>query len=163
NADALSTAALARTLTADLTFGSITTATTVTASPTSRADGVTVVQINGGITLSNASLILSGSSSDVFLVNVTGSPSFTRTRGLLPGGGVTTNHVLYNFTGNTGTIKSHVGNVFYGTLLAPKYSMSLDGLFVGELIAGGSSIVLLSGAKVESAGQLNNTATGSAT
>ena len=47
---------------------------------------------------------------------------------------MTPNHVLYNFTGSSGTIASHVGNVFYGTLLAPTYSFNLDGSFIGEII-----------------------------
>jgi hypothetical protein len=81
------------------------------------------------------------------------------------GGGVTANHVLYNFTAGSGTITSQVGNLFYGTLLAPKLSFNLDGAFIGEIIGGGSSIQLLSNATVNAGvntgvnGVLPNTAT----
>ena len=148
DADALNASSTASALTPDFTFGNITTTTTVTATAASRADGVTVVNINGSINLNNASLILSGLASDVFVVNVTGSATFGGSGGLMLAGGVTPNHVLYNFTGSSGTISSHVGNTFYGTLLAPNYSFNLDGAFVGEIIGGGSSIVIMSGATV---------------
>ena len=85
-----------------------------------------MVDINGNINLNNGSLILSGSASDVFVVNVTGSATFVGSGGLMLAGGLTANHVLYNFTG-TGSISSHVGNVFNGTLLAPNSSFNLDG------------------------------------
>ena len=79
---------------------------------------------------------------------MTGNATFGGTGGLLLAGGVTANHVLYNFTGSSGTITSHVGNVFYGTLLAPTYSFNLDGSFIGEIIGGGCLIQLLSNAAV---------------
>jgi hypothetical protein len=148
DADALNASATAAALTPDFTFGNISTTKTVTATAASRADGVTVVDINGSINLNNGSLILSGSASDVFVVNVAGTATFVGKGGLLLANGVTANHVLYNFTGSSGTITSHVGNIFYGTLLAPHFSFNLDGSFVGEIIGGGSSISLLSNAKV---------------
>lgn len=57
--------------------------------------------------------------------------------------------VLCNFVGPSGSTTSRkVGNVLKDTLLAPTDSFSLDGLFNGEIIGGGKSIVLLSGARV---------------
>ncbi len=158
--DALNASTTAKALTATQTFGSITSATTVTGN-----GGLNVIDINGNINLNNASLILSGSASDVIIVNVTGTASFVGTGGLSLAGGVTPNHVLYNFTGSSGTIASHVGNVFYGTLLAPTYSFNLDGSFIGEIIGGGSSIQLLSNAAVNAnvGSVLPNTATVSET
>ncbi len=150
----------------DYTFSGISSATTVNAVTGTDANGytnLTVVNINGSISLNNASLTLTGTASDVFVVNVTGNTvSFVGTGGLMLSGGVTPNHVLYNFTGS-GTIASHVGNEFYGTLLAPGFSYNLDGSFVGEIIGGGSSITLLSNATVNVNGVLPNTATVSAT
>jgi hypothetical protein len=137
--DALNASSTAAGLATTQTFGSITSPTTVTGN-----GGLNVIAVNGNI---KSSLILSGTSSDIFIVNVTGSLSFSASSqlGLT---GVTADHVLYNFTGASGTISSQVGNVLNGTLLAPKYSFNLDGAFYGEIIGGGKSIGLLSGAKV---------------
>ncbi len=162
--DALNASTAAAGLSATQTFGNITAATTVNGN-----GGLNVIDINGNINLNNASLTLSGSASDVFIVNVTGNATFGGTGGLMLGSGVTVNHVLYNFTGTVGgpagTITSHVGNVFYGTLLAPHESFNLDGSFVGEIIGGGSAgIQLLSNATVNAnvmslPNGLSNTAT----
>lgn len=73
-------------------------------------------------------------------------------------GGVTGNHVLYNFTGSGATLSTHVGNVIIGTLLAAHDSFNLDGAFVGEIIGGGNSISLLSDATVSGSGVVSNTA-----
>ncbi len=56
-----------------------------------------------------------------------------------------------------------MGNVLYGTLPAPKYNFNPDGVFVGEIIGGGPSLVLLSQAKVNAGSLVNNTAMVSAT
>ena len=66
--------------------------------------------------------------------------------------------MLYNFTGASDNISTHVGNVIYGPLLALKYDFNLDGAFIGEIIGGGKTIVLLSGANVDAGSQINNTA-----
>jgi hypothetical protein len=140
DADALSAASLAAALAPNQTFSTISSATTVTGN-----GGLNVIAINGDI---KNSLILTGTASDVFIVNVSGSLSLGGSATLGLAGGVTADHVLYNFTGASGTISTHVGNVLNGTLLAPKYSFSLDGVFNGEIIGGGKSITLLSGARV---------------
>jgi len=153
--DALNASTTAAALSPTQTFpSSITTNTTVTGN-----GGLNVIKINGDINLgSSNSLTLSGKASDVFVVNVTGTLKFTGSGGLLLNGGVTANHVLYNILG-TNSISSGVNNQFYGTLLFPKASYALDGNFIGELIGGGSSIQLLSGAKVNAGSRINNTAT----
>lgn len=140
DSDALSASAQAAALTPTVTLGNINSPTTVTGN-----GGLNVIAVNGNIT---SSLTLTGTSSDVFVVNVTGTVTLNGNTVLGVGGGVTPAQVLYNFTGESGTITSKVGNVFYGTLLAPTYSFNLDGTFDGEIIGGGKSIVLLSGAKV---------------
>lgn len=159
DADALAASAAAKALTATQTFSGISTAKTITGN-----GGLNVININGNISLgSTNSLILSGSASDVFIVNISGTLSINGSSKLGIAGGVTTNHVLWNFTGSSGTIQAAVGNIWYGTILAPKYSYNLDGTFYGELIAGGSSISLLSGIKIFAGTKLTNTATVSAT
>ena len=158
DSDALTAATTAAGLPATQTFGNISSNTTVTGN-----GALNVIDINGNINLNNASLTLTGTASDVFVVNVTGTLTCGGTGGLMLGGGVTANHVLYNLTHSGSTVTSHVGNVFFGTLLAPNMSFNLDGTFNGEIIGGGQSIALLSGAQVFNTGALNNTATVSAT
>lgn len=116
--------------------------------------------MNGNIT---ASLILSGTPTSVFVVNVTGNVRLTGSSTLGLSGGVTANHVLYNFTGSTGTIQTDVGNVINGTMLGLTYSFNLDGVFHGEIIGGGTSIGLFSQAKVNAGSLVKNTANVSAT
>jgi uncharacterized repeat protein (TIGR01451 family) len=155
DADALNASAAAKGLAATQTFSTISSPTTVMGN-----GSLNVIAINGNIT---ASLILKGTANDVFIVNVTGTVTLGGNSELGIGGSVTPNHVLYNFTGSSGTITSHVGNMFYGTLLGPSYSFNLDGSFIGEIIGGGSSIALLSGATVNAGSMVSNTATVSAT
>ena len=90
--DAQTASTVAAGLTATQTFAAINAATTITGN-----GGLNVIDITGGINLNNASLTLSGTASDVFIVNVTGNATFAGTGGLLLAGGVTPNHVLYNF------------------------------------------------------------------
>ena len=82
----------------------------------------------------------SGTANDVFIVNVTGTLTLGGSSVLGLSGGVTADHVLYNFTGVGYTIATHVGNVTNGTLLAPQCNFDLDGMFNGEIIGGGGSI-----------------------
>ena len=103
-----------------------------------------VIDVNGGI---KASLTRSGTANDVFIVNVTGTLTLGGSSVLGLNGGVTADHVLYNFTGvGCASIATHVGNVTNGTLLAPQCNFDLDGMFNGEIIGGGGSIKLLYGA-----------------
>jgi hypothetical protein len=140
DADARAASAAAAALAPTQTFANIGSDTTVNGN-----GGLNVIQVNGNIT---KSLILNGTASDVFVVNVTGTLSLGGYSTLGLSGGVTPNHVLYNFIGAGGTISTTFYNVVYGTILAPDYSMSLDGTFAGEIIGGGAFICLQSRAKV---------------
>jgi hypothetical protein len=106
--------------------------------------GLNVIDVNGNIT---NSLTLNGTSSDFFVVNVTGNVALGGSSVLGLSGGVTAANVLYNFIGSD-TVATHVGNTLNGTLLGPNTSFNLDGTFNGEIIGGGKSISLLSGAVV---------------
>src|SRR6185437_14374876 len=103
DSDAILAASQAAAQTPTQTFDSISKATTIIGN-----GGVNVIAVNGNIT---NSLILSGSASDVFIVNVTGTVNLTGNATLGIGGEVTADHVLYNFTGASGTISTKVGNV----------------------------------------------------
>jgi hypothetical protein len=136
--DAMAAAQLVAGATPTQTFGSISSPTTINGN-----GGINVIQINGNIT---SSLILHGGPHDIFLINVTGTVTLggSSTLGV---NGVGADQVLYNFTGSGQTISTHVGNVIYGTLLAPNDSFHLDGTFNGRII-GGQNITLMSGAVV---------------
>ena len=136
--DAMNAARLAASLSPTQTLGSITHTTTINGN-----GGLNVININGNIT---TSLILNGSATDIFIVNVTGTLSLTGSTVLGVAGGVTGNNVLYNFTGSGGTITTHVNNMVNGTLLAPNYDFILHSL--NGRIIGGQDITLMSGATV---------------
>jgi hypothetical protein len=137
--DAMAAAALVAGMPATQTFGSIGSRTTINGT-----GGVNVININGNIT---NSLILNGGANDIFVINVSGGMQLTGSATLGLAGGVTADHVLYNFTGSGQTIDTHVGNVIFGTLLAANSNFHLDGVFNGRII-GGQNITLLSGAVV---------------
>jgi hypothetical protein len=139
-ADAMTAARLAASLSPTQTFGGISRATTINGN-----GGLNVININGDIT---TTLILNGSASDIFIVNVTGTLSLTGSTVLGVAGGVSGNNVLYNFTGS-GTITTHVNNMVNGTLLAPNYDYILHSL--NGRIIGGQNITLMSGATVNGA------------
>jgi choice-of-anchor A domain-containing protein len=136
--DAMAAAALVAGMPATQTFGSINSRTTINGN-----GGVNVININGDIT---TSLILNGSASDIFIVNVTGTLKLTGSTVLGVAGGVNGNNVLYNFTGSGQTISTHVNNMVFGTLLAPNYDFILHSL--NGRIIGGQNITLMSGATV---------------
>lgn len=142
-ADALIASSAAKGLSPTQTLSTVSTPLTLTGN-----GGVNVIDITGDL---KNSLTLTGSAADYFIVNVSGTLTFGGNAALALAGGVTADHVLYNFTGaGGGTITSHVGNTFYGTLLAPDYSFNLDGSFHGRIIGGGSgdALAMLSGATV---------------
>lgn len=138
--DAQNASALASALSATQTFRNISRATTITGN-----GGVNVINIRGDIT---ASLTLSGTADDLFIVNVRGSLSLRGSESLLLGGGVTAGNVLYNFTDRNSSVSVRAGSV-NGTVLAPRSDVDLRGTTVnGEIIAGGGSINLSGGAHV---------------
>ena len=96
DSSALAASSQAAALTPTQTLGMIAHSTTVTGD-----GGLNVIAINGNI---RNSLILSGTSSDIFIVNVTGNVDLSGNETLGLSGGVTADHVLYNFTGHGGSI-----------------------------------------------------------
>lgn len=147
--DALTASNTDRLLTPTQTInGNVTTAQTFAGN-----GGLNVIDINGDINLNNADIKLTGGASDVFVINVTGNLCLTGTASLLVSG-VPVSQVLYNFTGGSASnpgvhsFNTHVGDVVDGTMLAPYYTMTLDGTWNGELIGGPMSIGLLSNSSV---------------
>jgi hypothetical protein len=134
DSDALSASTQAAGLQATQTFKNINAATTVTGD-----GGVNVIDISGDI---KNSLILNGTSSDVFIVNVKGSVDLSGRETLGLAGGVTAGHVLYNFIGSKGSVDAGNGTVIDGTLLGPNYGFDIDGTVNGEIIAGGELLLM---------------------
>jgi hypothetical protein len=134
NADANAASQAAAALAPSQVFGNINNPTTVTGN-----GGLNVININGNVL---NSLILSGTATDVFVVNITGRVNLPSNGVLDAAGGVTANHVLYNVIGNGGTIATTAGNSIEGTLLVPQRALHIDGAFTGEIIGGGGTIKL---------------------
>jgi hypothetical protein len=140
DSDALAASSQAAALTATQTFGTINRPTTITGN-----GGLNVIAIKGDI---NNGLTLKGTASDVFVVNVSGDAALHGKATLGLSGGVTPDHVLYNFTGNRGRVDIDTSAGVSGTLLAPHESVSLGATLNGEVIAGGNFLSLLPGSKV---------------
>jgi hypothetical protein len=140
DADALSLSSQAQALVPTQILGTVSVPTTVTGN-----GGLNVISVNGNIT---SSLTLSGGANDTFVVNVTGTASLPGGSSLALAGGVTADHVLYNFVGTGGTISSAGGTTINGTLLAPAYNFSLGGVVNGAVLGGGGSINFQLGARV---------------
>jgi choice-of-anchor A domain-containing protein len=134
--------------------GNVTVPTTINATALNHEN---VININGDINLNNENLVVNGTASDFFIINVSGSLSLTGTASLVVTGGVPIGNVIYNFTGCptsscSENFNTHVGDIVNGIMLAPNYDMNLDGTWNGELIGGPLTIGLLSGVKINYVG-----------
>jgi hypothetical protein len=124
--------------------------------------GVNVINVSG-INLGNGQkLTLHGPVGTQFIINDSGGFTLNSGRILLTGG-LTPNDVVLNITG-TGTLQTSGGlnnaSLINGILLAPNASIAFaPGLVNGELIAGGQSIHLVSGASVNWCPSTDTTAT----
>ena len=111
DSDARAASAQAAALTATQSFATITRPTTITGN-----GGLNVIAgIKGNI---DNALTLKGTASDVFVINVSGNAELFGKATLGLSGGVTPNHVLYNFTANKGLIDIESPAAVSGTLLA---------------------------------------------
>jgi choice-of-anchor A domain-containing protein len=138
--DALAASIQAASLYPTQSFGKIAGPTTITGN-----GGLNVIAINGPI---RNSLTLRGSASDVFVVNVSGDAQLLGHAALGLAGGVTADHVLYNFTSSHGSVDLLTQGELDGTFLGPGASFNVWGAVHGALIGGGGSIALLPGAAV---------------
>ena len=137
-----SVAAFAAALTPTQTFTSITSTTTFTGS-----GGLNVINVGS---IQNAPITISGGANDFFVINVSGSYNTNRPMTLT--GGVTADHILWNFTGTSGAVFQTSGGdqTLYGTFLATdggQFQFSNLGLD-GELINTDGDIQLVSGSQI---------------
>lgn len=131
----------------DGTYPGITNTTTITGS-----SGLNVVAITGDISLSGSeTLTLSGPSDAYFVVNASGNLRISGTSSLVLSGGVTNDHVLWNFTASGANIQPDAHDVVNGVVLAasPNANLQLDGTYYGTVIGAGA-ISINSGAIVNS-------------
>jgi hypothetical protein len=84
-ADANAASAAAAAMPSDFTGGNLTNSTTYTATAATRADGATVISLSS-LNLNSKTLTLSGSSTDVFIVNISGDLLFADCKIVLSGG-----------------------------------------------------------------------------
>jgi len=144
--DALAASARATSLTPMQTFpvvggGSDPTAvTTITGN-----GGVNVIQI-GQVDLSgHQNLVLSGTASDLFIVNVSGSFHLAGHSQVILAGNLDASQILWNLTGSGGDdARAHIhqDSHVFGTVLAPHRKVKLDGHIHGALIGGGEEIAI---------------------
>jgi hypothetical protein len=100
--------------------------------------GLNVVDITS-VSQTSGNITISGNANNIFIFNV--SNSFTANNGtMILTGGVTANHILWNYTGTgTVTIQNGTTSDWYGTLLTVDGNFSLhDRIFDGAVISGGN-------------------------
>jgi parallel beta-helix repeat protein len=134
NADALVTSAQIAAMTANVNLGSI--------NDSSRSvgaiDGVattTVVAINS-LNMNSDVLEFKGDAQDYFLINVAGNFDFSQSEVRLTGG-ITANHILFNFANASTVVLNKDKNIWNGTILAPTGSVEYHNpaTFNGAIVA----------------------------
>lgn len=108
-------------------------------------DGLNVINVAN---IQNARLTLSGTASDIFVINVSGG---IQTNQAMTLSGVSASHVLFNLTGKSGKIfQTSGGNVLYGTYLATNggqfYFSQLN--LTGALINTGGDVQAVGGSQI---------------
>jgi hypothetical protein len=128
DANAASTAYAA--LTPTQTFGNLKASQTITGN-----GGTNVISVTS-VDFTNKTLTLKGGAKDVFVINVTHDFDFNNSKIVLTGG-VTANHVVFNFSHAASTVDITNSANVSGTFLDPHGSLTLDSSasFNGELIA----------------------------
>jgi choice-of-anchor A domain-containing protein len=106
-----------------------------------RTGSVNVIDLVQGINMTNGSaLTIEGSATDIFIFDVNSTFVSNNGGSVLLTGGVTPNHILWNYLGTSAvafTGGSTTGNQWDGTVLAPYAQVQLhDRLFNGAFISG---------------------------
>ena len=121
---------------------------TITATP---GENVNVIDVSSITLGASAVLTLSGSASTEFIINDPGVFNMGGSSQLLLTGGLTENNVVFNLTesgGGASTVQL-AGEHAYGIYLAPKADVLVDpGIVYGQVIAGGGTLSINSGAQV---------------
>ena len=135
-------------------LGATSGVTSITGNTTINATGlVTVVNLIDFNLGNGATLTLNGSAGDQFIFNLPAADWHTLQGQVLETGGVSQNDVVFNVIGTGNLHFSGGGNAagINGILLAASADISMSPGFInGELIAGGTSIQIVSGGEVHS-------------
>jgi len=127
-------------LTATKTYTNISSATTFTGN-----GGLNVIDVNN---IQNAPLTISGTSSDTFVINISGTFNTNQKMTL---SGVNASQIIFNFTGTSGNVlQTSGGNQLYGTFLAAdggNFQFSELNL-TGALINSQGGMQFVSGSKI---------------
>ena len=123
-------------------FSSLSAATTINGN-----GGLNVIKVTGDITLGGGNLTLNGGANDQFVFNIYGGMNLGGSSSVILNGGITATNVVFNFVGAGSSLMTHVGNHVQGIVLAPQRDITFHGLF-GEVIGGGKTLTLMSGATV---------------
>ena len=140
--DLLSLSSTSAALTPTQTFGDITGNQTITGNGGKNVISVSSIQLNGSSTLT-----LSGTSSDTFVVNVSGKLALTGTSSIQLNG-VAPNNVLFNVTGSGQDVAFTGKSQGNGLFLAPNRAVSVTGATIDGGIYAGGNIAIVSGAKI---------------
>jgi len=138
-AAALNLASLAASLAPTQSFSQINTAQTINATT-----GLNVIAVGmGGINLSGGALVLNGTASQQFVLNIAGQSSLSGGSKIQVTGGLLPQNVVFNFTGTSGQFQTSSGNnATVGVFLAPNELIHLNGpnpgsgVDVSEFISG---------------------------
>lgn len=107
-----------------------------------------VIKLTGDIKLGGSNnLTLTGGANDFFIFNIFGGLDLSGSASIVLAGGLTADHVVFNFLGTGTELTTKVGNTLRGTILAVNRSATFHGAF-GQIIVGGSNLTLMSGAQV---------------
>ncbi|MGZ4982875.1 MAG: collagen-binding domain-containing protein [Chthoniobacterales bacterium] len=137
--DSINASVAAGRLAATSTLSNITTSMTLS--------GTGVYYLNSLNLGSNATLTLSGSATDSFVFNISSIFKLVGAQILLTGG-LTADHVLFNYTGTTDVTVSGSNSLLHGIILALNARVNLSpGLMIGQIISG-QDISISSGANV---------------
>jgi hypothetical protein len=141
-AGARSAAALAAAMTPTATYATWTTAQTIQGNGDWNVINVGSVNIG-----SSNNITLNGTINDYFVINVTGSFAMSGSAKIITSGTVPSSHVILNIVGTGTTATANINNMITGTILAVNRSVIFHGV-AGQVICGGSSLYLMSGATV---------------
>ena len=110
--------------------------------------GLNVLQVGSVALGSKSTIILNGTSTDLFIINVPGGFNMGGDSKILAGPGIQPYQILINITGTTGVINADLRTSIDGIILAAQRSATFHGLIRGNIIVGGATLDMISGVKV---------------
>lgn len=102
-------------------------------------EGAHVFTVDGNFSIGNGNtLTINGSKDEFVVINISAVKDNMLNGGLVLTGGITSDHVLVNFTGNGGMVMGTAGETLYGTFLMPDLRVQLNNVTInGRLFGAG--------------------------